>query len=82
MNITLEMLQELFFWMSIINFGLLIFYSIVIVMFQDLIYKVHSKYFKMKKEKMSSILYKVLAFYKIATIAFNLVPYIALRIIS
>lgn len=82
MNLTLEMLQELFLWMTIINFGLLIFYSIIILTAQDLVYKIHSRYFKMSQEKMSSILYKVLALYKMATIAFNLVPYIALRIIS
>jgi len=36
----------------------------------------------MTKEKMDSRLYKILAYYKVATIAFNLVPYIALKIID
>ncbi len=79
--ITIENLRQIFLWMTIINFGILIFYFILLVSAKGFIYKLHGKWFNIKKEKMSSALYKVMAFYKIAIIIFNLVPYIALSII-
>jgi hypothetical protein len=79
--LTIEVLKKFFLWMTIINFGLLTFYFLFFISAKRFIYKLHKKWFKISEEKMYSTLYKVLAFYKIATIAFNLVPYIALVII-
>ena len=42
----------------------------------------NKKWFKIKEEKIASTLYKTMALYKIAVIIFNLVPYIALKIID
>ena len=81
-TITIEVLKKFFLWMTIINFGILIFYFLFFVFAHSFIYRLHTRWFKIKEEKLNTTLYKILGFYKIATIVFNLVPYIALVIIS
>jgi len=80
--ITVEILIKFFLCMTIINFGILIFYSLVFMFGKGLIYRLHSIWFKMPEEEISLALYKVLGIYKIIVIVFNLVPYVALRIIA
>ena len=80
--LTIEVLKKFFLWMTIINFGLLSFYFIFFLLCRGFIYRLHGAWFKMTEEKLNSTLYKTLAFYKIIVIAFNLVPYIVLVIIS
>jgi len=81
-TINIELLEKFFLWMTIINFTIITFYFVLFVSAKSFIYKTQSRLFKMTKEKMDSRLYKILAYYKVATIAFNLVPYIALKIID
>lgn len=76
------MLANFFLWMTIINFGILSLYFILFLSCRGFIYRMHKKWFKMKEEKISSSLYKTLAFYKILVIVFNLVPYIVLKIVA
>ena len=80
MNTTVEVLEKFFLWMTVINFCLLTFYSILFLSARNFIYRIHSRWFKISEEKMSSTLYKILAYYKVAIIGFNLVPYIAIRL--
>jgi len=82
MTVTIEMLTKFFLWMTLINFGILILYSLLFLFAKGFIYRLHGMWFKMTKEKMNSSLYKILGLYKIIVIVFNLVPYIALRIIA
>ena len=81
-SITIEILEKFFLWMTVINFAILAFYSLVLLFAKSFIYRLNGMWFKMTEEKISSSLYKTLAFYKIIVIVFNLVPYIALRIIA
>ena len=81
-TITVEVLEKFFLWMTIINFGILTLYFLLFLVARDFIYKLHTTWFKMTEGKISSSLYKTFAFYKITVIIFNLVPYIALRIID
>jgi len=75
-------MKDFFMWMTLINFGILTLSFVLFISAKDFIYKLHGKWFKMSKENMNKTLYKAMAFYKIAVIVFNLVPYIALVIIG
>lgn len=55
---------------------------LMFVVAQDGIYKIHSKWFKIPQEKFNVIWYQFLAFYKIGTIIFCVVPFIALCIMA
>ena len=80
--ITLEAIQEILGWCSVINMGLLVVAAIAISTMRDAIMKIHSKMFSLSEEDLSRAYFQYLAQFKIAVLVFNLIPYIALRIIS
>jgi hypothetical protein len=79
---TVQMLTAFFMWCTIINAGLLILSSIMIIPAQDLVYRMHSKWFSFPREKFNIIIYSFLGLYKTVVIVFNFVPWMALLIIG
>ncbi|NOQ34846.1 MAG: hypothetical protein GQ569_03020 [Methylococcaceae bacterium] len=79
---TIEALSELLFWSAIINMGLLLWWVLFFIFARDWIYKYHSKWFKLSPEKFDSIHYTGMMLLKISIFIFNIVPYLALKIIS
>ncbi len=77
-----ETLYKFFLWCSVINGALLIFSSLFCICAQNWIYSIHSKLFSISRDAFNSLIYSYLALYKILFMVFNLVPYIALAIIS
>jgi hypothetical protein len=80
MNI--QLLTSFFMWCTIINFGLLILFTIMIIPAEDLVYRIHSKWFSFSRETFNVVIYSFLGLYKIAILVFNLVPWIALLIVG
>jgi hypothetical protein len=80
--ITLGSIQEILGWCSVINIGLLIFSSVTILAMRGPIVKIHSKMYFLSEEDLSRAYFQYLAQFKIAVIVFNIVPYIALRIVA
>ena len=81
MTMTIGVLEKFFVWMTVINFGILLFCPLLLPLCRGSIYKLHGAWFKIPEEKIDIALYKMLGTYKIIVIVFNLVPYIALKII-
>ena len=79
---TLEILREFFFWNMVLNMGLLIFSFVMILSVRKWAYKMHSAMFRLSDEKLDTIWYTILGSYKMAIFMFNVVPYIALRIMT
>ncbi len=75
-------LKEFFKWCTIINVALLILSAIMIIAAPDFIYSAHGQLFLMPREVFDVVLYAFLGLYKIVILVFNLVPYVALRIIE
>jgi hypothetical protein len=48
----------------------------------DFIYKLHSKWFSMQREKFNMLIYSFLGLYKILWLVLNVVPWVALRVIG
>lgn len=78
---TVGMIRELLGWCCVINVGLLLWWFLIILFAHDWIYRIHKKWFKISEETFDAIHYAGIAFFKIAILVFNVVPYIALRII-
>lgn len=49
---------------------------------QDLVYKMHSKFYHLQREQFDAIHYAGMAFCKICIFTFFVVPYLALRIMT
>ena len=78
----IETLTAFFMWCTIINGAMLVFSGIMIILAQDFVYSMHSKWFHIPRESFNVILYSFLGLYKIVFIVFNLVPYLALLIVG
>lgn len=79
---TVETVRDFLGWCSVINVGVLIYWWLFFTLAHDLVYRIHGKWFKLSVEKFDSIHYAAMAFFKICIILFNIVPYIALRIVG
>jgi hypothetical protein len=79
---TVEIIRNFLAWCSVINVGLLILWGLLFTLAHDLVYRIHRKGFKLSVEKFDAIHYTGMAFFKMSIILFNIVPYIALRIVG
>lgn len=79
---SLETLTSFLGWCTVINFGILIIAALGIIAMRASIGSIHASMFKLAEADLSNAYFQYLANYKILVIVFNLVPYLALRIIS
>lgn len=78
----LATLTSFFQWCTFISVGLLIFWTVIMIAMPDLVYRMHSKMFPMARETFNVVIYSFLGLFKIFVIVFNIIPYVALRILS
>jgi len=79
---TIEMARGILGWCSIINMGILIWWFLLFTLAHNLVYKIHSKWFKISVEQFDAVHYAGMVFFKIFIFAVNIVPYFALRIVG
>ena len=78
---TLELVRDALGWCAVINTALLLVYWLVLLSARELIYRIHGKWFKFPAEEFDAIHYKNMTFFKTCVFLFNIVPYLALRIV-
>ena len=76
------MVRAVLLWCTVINFGLLAFWSLLIMLAHDWIHRLMSKWFRLSSEQFDAINFAGIVFFKVGVILFNLVPYVALRIVG
>ena len=77
-----QTITAFFMWCTIINGAMLVFSSIMLLLAQDFVYSMHSKWFHIPRETFNVAIYSFLGFFKIVFIVFNVVPYVALLIVG
>jgi len=77
---TIELISQVLALCTVINFGILLWWALVIALAHDWVYRMHGKLFKISIEKFDATHYTCLTLFKTGIILFNLVPYLALRI--
>jgi hypothetical protein len=77
-----ESAQDFLLWCIVVNYGILLLWFLVFWFGHDWIFKLHSRWFQMSKERFDSSHYACMAVYKVGILLFNLSPYVALRLIS
>ena len=78
----MDQLTWLFMWMTIINMAALIFTSVLIMLFRNVMCRTHAKLFGIPEESVATAAYAYLGGYKILVVVFNIVPYVALLIVG
>ena len=80
LSMSLKTLKTVFFWMTVVNFLILMISAFGVVMLTQEMKVLHSKIFHISPDKLSLIYFEYLAWYKLLWLIFNLVPYVAMRI--
>jgi len=78
----IEQVRDFFMWCSIINVALLVFSSLMCIWAGGWVYRMHSKFFKISREAFNVAIYSFIGAWKILIILFNVVPWIALLILT
>jgi len=77
---SLKTLKTFFFWMTVINFLILVISTVGVVMLTQEMKVIHSQMFRVSSDELSQIYLEFLAWYKLLWMIFNLVPYISLQV--
>ncbi|MES9964886.1 MAG: DUF6868 family protein [Candidatus Sedimenticola sp. 20ELBAFRAG] len=78
----MDSLTALFMWCTIINGGLLLTWTLAVILAPDLVYRTQSLWFSISRERFDLVIYCFIGLFKILFLVFNLVPYLALLIIA
>ena len=79
---TVEVIRHFLAWCSVINVGLLLFWLLWFTLAHDFVYRIHGKWLKLSVERFDAIHYAGMTFFKICIFLFNVVPYIAFRLVG
>ena len=78
----IKTLTDFFMWCSVMNGGLLLFWTAWLVFAPDLVYRIQSRFVPISRENFNTTMYNLLGQMKLLFIMFFLMPYLALLIIA
>ena len=79
---TLEIIRDMLGWCIVMNWIVLAWWLLFFIIAHDWMYRIHTKWFKIPVETFDAIHYGGMGIFKAAILVFNLVPYLALRIVG
>ena len=79
---TLEVLQSILGWCTVINVSMLVFWFLFFALAHDFMYEFHRKLFNLTSEKFDAIHYSGMAMYKLFIVVFNISPYLAICFVA
>ena len=79
---TTNEVKEVLLWCVGINYAVLLIWFGAFVYAHDWMYRLHTRWFKLSVETFDAIHYAGMSVYKIAVIVLNLVPLVALYLLS
>jgi hypothetical protein len=80
--VTTNDIKHVLLWCVGLNYAILLIWSGVFIFAHDWMYRMHTRWFKLSVETFDATHYAGLAVYKIGIILLNLVPFIALCLVS
>ena len=79
---TLAELQTVLGWSLIIHLAILLWWAGWFLLARDLVFRIHSRWFKLSEQHFDSIHYCAIGLFKLLILVFNLVPWLALLIVA
>jgi len=79
---TIQILREALLWCTLINYGVLIIWFLLLVLPHEWLYRLWRECFRLSNEQFDAVNFIGMALFKIGIMLFNLVPYVALRIVG
>jgi uncharacterized protein DUF6868 len=77
-----ETMRDIFLWCAIINYGLLLWWFLLFTLAHDWSHRLTGRWFRLSLEQYDGLNYAGMMLFKIGIILFNLVPYVALRLLG
>ena len=77
---TLETLTSFLAWCTLINLVILILWWLVLAFGGAWMRSMHRKWFDLSDESFAAVHYRVIAYFKVLWVVFNLTPYLAPRL--
>ncbi len=78
----IDTLKTFFMWCTIINGAVFIYWSLILMLAPDFVYRLQGKWFNISRESFNLVVYSFLGLAKVIFLFFNLGPYVALVIIG
>ncbi len=78
---TVDTLSTFFGWMSVLNIGLLLVAGLALMTMRSTVASIHGKLFDLDEASLNRAYFGWLARYKLFTLVFAVVPYVALQLI-
>jgi len=78
----IDTLKTFFMWCTIINGAVFIYWSLILMIAPDFIYRLQGKLFNIPRESFNLVVYSFLGLAKILFLFFSLTPYVALIIVG
>jgi hypothetical protein len=75
---TIQLFQTFIGWCAVINYGLLLFWAAIFILVHDRVYRLHSQWFDLTKERFDALHYLLMGVYKILVLVFFVIPYFAI----
>ena len=79
---TIESIRNALLWCTVIDLGLLIVWCLLFMLPHEWLYRLSRKWFRLSEEQFDAINFAGIVLFKSGILLFNLVPYIALRIVG
>ena len=73
-------LRELLGWCTVVNFGIMLLYTVIILGAGKKIARLHGKMFGVPEADLTRLYLQYLSAYKVLTLAFNFAPWLALTL--
>ena len=80
LSMSLKTLKTFFFWMTVINFLILLISTVGVVALTQEMKVIHSHLFHVPSDALPQLYFEFLGWYKLLWLFLNLVPYISLRV--
>jgi hypothetical protein len=77
-----QTLTAFLMWCTILNFVLMSLSFLIAVFAGDWAYRLHCKWFPLPRETFNGMLYAFVSLYKFMFFFFNVIPYVALRLVT
>ena len=79
---SVELVRSFLLWCTVLNYGLLLLWALLFMLPHQWMYRIWGRWFRLSAERFDAINAAGIVFYKAAVLLFNLVPYVALRIVG
>lgn len=79
---TLQFASNFLLWCTVLNYAVLLVWFVAFMLAHGWMRRLHGRWFRLSEECFDGIHYAGMAVYKIGILLFNLVPYVALRILA